>query len=66
MGIMDSNLDNLFKEKASSMDNKPLDWKKKETWELIQKRKSKHFRHKLSGKILLEHLPKTDKTRYGF
>ena len=40
---MDSNIDNIFKEKISSIDNKPMDWKKKESWELIQSRKNKHI-----------------------
>jgi hypothetical protein len=43
MDIMDNNVDNIFKEKISSMDKKTVDWKKKETWELIQRRKSRHI-----------------------
>ena len=42
MDIMDNNIDNLFKEKVSSMDNKPMDWNKEETWDFIQRRKRKY------------------------
>lgn len=39
---MGSNIDNIFKEKVSSMDKKPMEWNKEEVWDLIQRRKKKH------------------------
>jgi hypothetical protein len=39
---MDNNLDRIFKEKVSSMDNKPMDWNKEGAWDFIQRRKKKY------------------------
>ncbi len=35
-------MDNTFKEKVLSMDNKPMDWNKEGAWDFIQRRKRKH------------------------
>lgn len=39
---MESNIDNIFKEKISPIDKKPMDWNKEESWILIQSQKRKY------------------------